>query len=160
MGYLKDVHSNKDTQAFPGAEFEIAGEVPAPQCSEAKIESILGFTNEIGPILFDTGKFVGWNLAGKKITITFPLDMIGTFDINDNLDDLLVVATELIGPRANINYYIHNGGSLILTRNVTSFTAFIRAAGYAYTIKGGKLYTNIPAEFLQPACTILFDPLT
>ncbi|MBA7647989.1 hypothetical protein ES703_55768 [subsurface metagenome] len=158
MGHIRRLDSNADIQAFPGANFEIAGSVPAPQCSEAKIEGIgeLKATNQ----LWDTAKFTGWDLSGKFVTVVSSTpDRAGTYPIASNGDDFLWLGTEP-GNAVDVVYYVHNGGALILTRNVSSFAAFIHAAGYAYTIKGGKLYTNIPAGQLKNACTILFDPLT
>ena len=161
MGFLKDIQSNLDPQAFPGATFVIEGEPPEEQCSEAKIEGV-DATTRSPPFneLKDIGAFTGFNLVGKKCTIIVsPTGNTGTFDIDWNDDDYLEFAPNP-GNSVDVEYYIHNGGSLIITRDVPSFAAFIHTAGYAYTIKGNKLYTNIPSNLLQPACSILFDPLT
>ncbi|MBA7645777.1 hypothetical protein ES703_53535 [subsurface metagenome] len=160
MGYLRRLDNNADPQAFPGTNFELTDEVPAPQCSEAQIEGTNGVTRSAFMDLTEASKFAGWDLNGKKCTITATVGgNLGTFSINGNTDDTI----DLIGnpgDGVNVEYYIHNGGELILTRNVHSFAAYIHAAGYAYTIKGGKLYTNMPSGHLKNACTILFDPLT
>ena len=161
MGYLKDVHSNKDTQAFPGAEFEIAGEVPESQCSETRLEGINGLTRG-APFkdLLNAPIFEGWNLIGKIChIITNPGGNTGDFDIIANSPNHLDFAQDP-GFGDPTDFYISNGSTLILTRDLKSFAQFIHAAGYAYTIKGGKLYTDIPSAQLQTACTILFDPLT
>lgn len=160
MGYIRRLDSNADIQAFPGALFELAGEVPAPQCSEAKLEGDDAYTVDgITKRLYHTGKFIGYDLSGKVCTITASVGgNTGDFDIGSNIDDSLNL-NQNPGSGNPVTYYVHDGGSLILTRNVQSFAEYIHAAGYAYTIKGGKLYTNMPNGLLKDACTILFDPL-
>ena len=161
MGHIKDIKSNLDPQTFPGAHFEIAGTVPTPQCSEAKIEGddAQTFNAEIKR-LKDVGKFAGYDLTGKVCTITESVGgNTGDFDITSNSDDFL----DLIQDPGNgdpVEYYVHDGAELILTRDVQSFAEFIHAAGYAYTIKGAKLFTDMPSDQLKNACSILFDPLT
>ena len=161
MAYLKDITSNLDPQAFPGATFELTGEVPAAQCSEAKIESEIGETFG-APVntLEEVGKFIGYDLAGKIATITQSTGgNTGDFDIIISYPNVCDLVQDP-GNGTNVHYYIHNGAELILTRDVPSFADFIHAAGYAYTIKGGKLYTDMPSDQLKHACTILFDPIT
>lgn len=159
MGYIRRLDSNADTQAFPGAKFELAGEPPAPQCSEAKIESETGRTAGMVKFLTDEGKFTGFDLTGKVCHITASVGgNTGDFDIADNDDDTLHFVQDP-GSGEPVTYHITNGGELILTRNTPSFAKFIHAAGYAYTVKGGKLYTNMPNGQIKNACTILFDPL-
>ena len=161
MGHLKDIANQSKLQTFPSSTFEIEGLVPADQCSEAKIEGDNGTTvSAPDRRLTDNGKFAGFTLLGTICTIlTNPGGNTGNFDIVANTDDRLTFIQDP-GFGSPTEYYIHNGGDLILTRNIQSFAEFIRAAGYAYTIKGGKLFTNIPSAQLQNACTILFDPLT
>ncbi len=160
MGYLKDIRSNLDIQAFPGARYEIAGEVPASQCSEAKIKGEHGETHAGFASLIDFGKFIGWNLAGKVCHITNPPINVGDYDITHNVDPEIYFVQEVPHTSFDNEYYITNGGELILTRNIQSFAEFFHAAGRAYTIKSGKLYTDTPIPDLESACTILFDPLT
>lgn len=161
MGYLKDIQTNLDIQAFPGATFEAAGEIPNTQCAEAQIESAVGQTfNFVAKLLLDANKFIGYDLTGKVCTITASVGgNIGDFDIDSNTDDSLNLAQDP-GNGNPVTYHVHDGGELEITRDVASLAAFIHAAGYSYTFKGGKLYTNIPSAQLQPACTITFDPLT
>lgn len=161
MGYIRKLDTNVDIQTFPGAKFELTGDVPAPQCSEAQIESITGTTRSFPPTdLSDTGKFVGFDLTGKVCHILVsPTGNTGDFGITYNTNSILTLDGDP-GASNDVEYYISNGGELILTRNVKSFAQFIHAAGYAYTIKSGKLYTNMPTGLLKDACTILFDPLT
>jgi len=161
MGYIRRLDSNVDIQAFPGALFELTGHVPAPQCSEARIEGDDATTsNGLTPTLHHPGKFVLETLDEKVCTITASVGgNIGDFDIQWNDDDTLTLVQDP-GTGDPVEYYVHDGGSLILTRNAKSFAQYIHAAGYAYTIKGGKLYTNMPSGQLKDACSILFDPLT
>lgn len=160
MGHIKDIKSNLDPQAFPGATFQIQGDVPASQCSEAKIEADDGQTFASQTHIIDLEKFEGWDLVGKKVTVVSPPENAGTHTIIFNTPH--VIDTDAPYPLASSDnvYYVHNGGELILTRNVQSFAEFIHAAGHSYTIKGGKLYTTIPSDQLKNACSILFDPLT
>ena len=160
MGYIKDITNQPKLQVFPGATFEIEGDVPLSQCSEAKIEDDDAVTTTAVQDLIDTGAFAGFALAGKKCTITASVGgNTGTFDIAFN-DDNQLLLTQDPGDGNPVTYYIHNGGALILARDMESFAAFIHEAGYPYTIKGGKLYTSMPSNLLAAACTILFDPLT
>ena len=159
MGHLKRLDSNADTQAFPGANFEIAGTVPVAQCSEAKIEGTTAQTTTAGQNLIDAAKFAGFALTGKVChIIVSPTGNTGDFGITGNGDNFLFLDADP-GDSVDVQYYITDGGALILTRNVQSFAQFIHAAGYAYTIKGSKLYTNMPSGQLKAACSILFDPL-
>ncbi|MBA7689073.1 hypothetical protein ES703_97568 [subsurface metagenome] len=160
MGHLKDIANQSKIQSFPSATFEIEGEPPASQCAEAKIESTIGDPVPGTGNLTDVGRFTGFNLAGKKITVLAPPIEVGTYDIVFNTNDNILTTNTWTVDGPVVSYYVHNGGSLILTRDLQSFAQFIIAAGYSYTIKGGKLYTNIPSVNLQPACSILFDPLT
>lgn len=161
MGHIKDIANQPKIQTFPSSTYEIADDVPASQCSEAKIEGDTAYTTSAPTRkLVDTAKFTGWDLAGKICTITASIGgNTGDFDIITNNPNLLNLVQDP-GDGDPVQYYIHNGGSLILTRNIQSFAQFIHAAAYAYTIKGAKLYTNIPSAQLKNACTILFDPLT
>jgi len=159
MGSIRKLNSNPDIQAFPGAQFQIVGTVPAPQCSEAKIEGTNATTTFPPWKLNDPGKFAGYTLGGNFLTVTkstggFP----GTFAIQYNDDDSLTIG-EPLGIGTEVEYYIHNSGSLILTRDIASFATYIHNAGYAYTIKGRTLYTNMPNDLIKNACTILFDPI-
>lgn len=161
MGHLKDITNQPKIQTFPGATFQIQGQVPAAQCSEAKIEGDDAETEGppfLGLVHFQ--KFIGYNLVGKICHITASVGgNTGDFDITSN-DEHILHFVQDPGDGYPVEYYISNGSELILTRDIQSFAQFIHAAGYSHTIKGGKLYTNIPSNLLQPACSILFDPLT
>ena len=160
MGHLKDIANQPKLQTFPGSTFEIAGTVPEAQCSEAKIEGDNAHTISFTKQLNDTLKYLGFNLTGKICTITASVGgNTGDFNILSNTNSALFFLEDP-GDGNPVEYYVHNGASLILTRDLQSFAEFIHAAGYSYTIKGGKLYTNIPSVQLQPACSIVFAPLT
>lgn len=161
MGYIKDIANQPNLQTFPDATFEIAGDVPQAQCSEARIEGDHASTDRRAPFsLTDLGAFTGWNLTGDICHITEnPGGNTGDFDILSNTVDVLILLQQP-GNGSPTVYYVSNDIGLIITRDVASFAQFIHAAGYPYTIKGGKLYTNIPSNLLQPACSILFNPLT
>ena len=161
MSYIKDLQSNPDPQTFPGAKFEVAGTPPKAQCTEAKIEGDNADTeNDPTFRLTDFANFTGYNLIGKVCHITASVGgNTGDFDITDNDDNSLTLLQDP-GEGDPVTYHITNGAALELTRNAQSFADFIHAAGYAYTFKGGKLYTDIPSGQLQPACTITWDPIT
>lgn len=161
MGSIRRLDENVDIQSFPGAHFIINDDVPAAQCSEAKIEGDNASTmREPDNLLLNSDKFVGYNLTGKVCTITASVGgNIGDFNIQSNTDGFLILATNP-GDGDPVTYHVRDGGELILTRNEKSFAAFIHAAGYAYTFKGGRLFTNMPNGLLKNACTILWDPQT
>ncbi|GAI05590.1 unnamed protein product [marine sediment metagenome] len=159
MGSIRRLDSNVDIQAFPGAHFIINNDVPPAQCSEAQIEGDDATTTQTGlDRLTDPGKFAGYDLTGKVCTITASVGgNTGDFAILSNTDD--TIAIEFPGEGDPVAYYVRDGGELILTRDQKSFAQFIHAAGYAYTIKGGRLFTNMPNGLLKEACTILWEPL-
>lgn len=161
MGSLKDIANQGNRGTFPGATFEIVGEVPESQCSEAKIQGDNAITRPPAfQDLQDPGAFTGFALTGKICHITASVGgNTGDFNITGHDNDFVFLATNP-GAGDPVEYHISDGGTLIITRDLKSFSEFIETAGYAYTIKGGKLYTNIPSPELQPACSILFDPLT
>lgn len=161
MGHLKDITNQPKIQTFPSTTFQIEGEVPKAQCTEAKIEGDDAHTDaEPDRRLVDPNKFTGYALGAKICTITASVGgNTGDFTIEWNSDSVLKLATDP-GNGDPVTYHVHDGGELELARDVQSFAEFIHAAGYAYTIKGGKLHTNIPSAQLQDACTITFDPLT
>lgn len=159
MGSIRRLDNNADPQAFPGANFEIVGSVPVAQCSEAQIEGTEGTTWADDNTLNDAGAFAGFDLTGKILHITAPPANAGDYTIASNTNDLLIFAPNTSETSFTTEYYVTDGGELILTRNATSFASYIHAAGYAYTFKGGKLHTNMPNGQIKDACTILWDPL-
>ena len=160
MGYIRDITNQNKLQTFPGAHFEQTGDVPAAQCTDAHLQGEHGQSIATQGPLTDTGKFVGQALGGKACHITAPPANAGDYNILFNNDDF-VVCNPVLTITSNDNvYYITDGGDLILTRDLTSFAQYIHDAGYAYTIKGGKLYTNMPDPQLQKACVVIWSPLT
>lgn len=161
MSYIKDLETHPDQQAFPDAKYAISGTPPAAQCTEAVLESTTAVTTDgISKRLTDTGKFTGYNLVGKVCHITASVGgNTGDFDINTNSNDILLFNQDP-GNGDPVTYYITDGGELETTRTQQSFADFIHSAGYAYTIKGGVLYTNMPTSEIEKACTITFNPLT
>lgn len=160
MGSLIKIGEN-NPNPFPDTKFTIEGEVPAAQCTEAKIAGLNATTSPIpDPHLTDPGAFTGYNLTGKICHITYSEGgAIGPKFIISNNDNSLEFGADP-GFGSNVQYHVTDGGSLILTRNVESFAQFIHTQGYAYTFKGGKLHTNCPQGSLKHACTVIFDPLT
>lgn len=161
MGFIKNIANQPKEQTFPSSQFVIAGDVPVAQCSKAHLEgdSAVTFAAPFRQ-LEESGKFVGHDLTGDVCTITASVGgNTGDFDIASNSNNALTFVQDP-GAGNPVAYYVHNGGELIETRNVQSFAEFIDAAGYAYTIKGGQLYTNMPSAELAVACQILFAPLT
>jgi len=161
MGHIKDIANQPKIQPFPSATFEIVGEVPAAQCSEYRFEGDDAETWSLPHFrLWHASKFTGWDLTGKVCHITAnPGGNTGDFNIISNT----LNALKLVQDPGNGNpttYFIPNGGTMIIPRTIVSFASYIQAAGYAYTIKGGKLYTDMPSGQLKDACSILFDPLT
>jgi len=161
MGHLKNITNQPKIQTFPGAHFEAAGVVPVAQCSEALVQGDNATTSEnaFGK-LDDIGAFVGLDLTGDTAVITQSTGgNTGSWNINNNTDDQLRMPVGC-GAGTNVHYYVHDGAELIITRNIQAFAEFISSEGYPYTIKGGILYTSMPSNLLQHACSILFDPLT
>ncbi|MBA7652963.1 hypothetical protein ES703_60803 [subsurface metagenome] len=156
-------HLNKFVEAhddeFPGAHFRAFDDIPLAECSEAKIEDDGGYTtNDPSNRLYQTGKFVGWNLAGKVLHITHsPLGNEGDFDIISNWDNGLELVQDP-GESGSVEYHITNGGELILTRTVSSLAKLARTLGKAYTFANGCFYSDMTEPHMQAACSILYDP--
>ncbi len=160
MGSLRELNGNPDQQSFPAATFAIEGEIPEAQCTEAVIQADDAITRNI-PFadLEDPGAFAGFALTDKFCHITASVGGItGVFIITGHDDDFLFLAGNP-GNGNPVSYYISNGGQLETTRDLNSFAAFIDQNGGAYTIKGGVLYTDMTSVALEPACSIVFDPL-
>lgn len=157
MGYINQILT-PDPDTFPGAIFEAAGNVPEAQCQESQIVSVAGTSTTGTGILTEVGKFVGIDLAGKKCDVTLPALDVGTYDIISNDDDALLLDYSFAGPPGGVNYTCEDAGQAYLTRNLNSLARFIHDAGFAYTIKGGKLYTDCPNLTLADACSDTWDP--
>lgn len=160
MGHIKDITNQPKTQTFPSSTYEIAGTVPASQCSEARIEATNGFTLAGNNFLSLPGAFAGFALVGKTLTVSQPPPNAGIYIITGNNDDIVTIGPNFAVTFFSNQFFVKNGGELILTRDIQSFAEFISAEGFSYTVKGGKLYTNIPPHRMANACTILFNPIT
>lgn len=237
MGHLKDIANQPSLQTFPNSTFQIAGDVPAAQCTDASRSttngnttsippqlnsfgiaafanlsgdicritvsptgntgdflitsnasnflnlgadpgdsvgvhahviaadppthtSELAETRSVPPQLRDIGAYAGWDLTDRICVITeSPTGNTGNFPIDSNNANQLFF-TPNPGDSLNVHYYIKANIDLTTPRTLQDFVDYITAAGYSYTIKGGKLYTNIPSATLQNACLIIFNPLT
>ena len=160
MGYIKDIANQPKLQTFPGALFEQSGDVPPAQCTDAILKGDHGITDGLIPPMTDVGAFTGYVLGGKQCFITSPPANAGTYAIIFSANDYIVLNPKAPAASNDNVYYITDGAELILTRNQASFAQYIHDAGYAYTIKGGKLYTNMPDPQLQKACVVIWSPLT
>ncbi|MBA7687105.1 hypothetical protein ES703_95565 [subsurface metagenome] len=161
MGSIRRLDSNVDIQAFPGAHFIINNDIPKAQCTEAQIEGDTAETFDSNPdTLVHPFKFTGFNLTGKVCHITASVGgETGDFAIITNTNSELTFGVH-VGAGNPVTYHVTDAGEFELTRNEKSFAAFIHAAGYAYTFKGGKLFTNMPNGLLKEACTLLWNPQT
>ena len=161
MGHIKDITNQSKIQSFPNSTFEINGDPPLSQCSDALFQGETAFTNDPPGRVVDFSHSFPIGVIGNFVTITeSPTGNPGTYLITARPDPNTLTTGAGPGNSGNVHYYVHNGGAFAVPRDFQSFIDFITDAGYAYTIKGGKLHTNIPAVDLQPACKILFAPLT
>lgn len=155
-------HLNKfvepHTDEFPGANFRAFDDIPAAECSEAKIEGDQARTTTPCMCLIDLDKFTGYNLPGKVCTITTSVGgNTGDFDITWNDDNVLDLAQDP-GNGHPVEYHVHDGGELILTQSVSSLAALARSLGKAYTFASGCFYSDMTEPHMQAACSILYDP--
>ena len=159
MGNIFDLASHPDPESFPDAKFAAEGDLPITQCEETQSLE-MGCTSVGGSaILTKAGAWTGYDLTGKICTIQGVPINNGDYTILSNTDNTLTLHTHL-GQTSDLNVATcHDTGQAYLTRNVPSLIRFIENEGYAYTIKGGLLYTNCPNVPLQNACSNLWDPL-
>ncbi len=136
-GYIKDIQNQPNRQTFPTSTFAIAGDVPASQCSEAKIEGFQGRIRAGNDILTEAGKFAGFALTGKSVTVTLPPIDAGTYGITGNNDNEISTDHNFNDFNNNAEYFIHDGGTLILTRDLTSFARFIQSQPHHVTGNAG-----------------------
>lgn len=107
-GYLKDVANQPNRQTFPGAKFEITGQVPLPQCSEADIQGTNGDTHNGDIVLRDNGAFTDRILFDTILNITSPPGNVGTYDIILNNEDLVQLVQQTPVTSVENHYYISN----------------------------------------------------
>ncbi len=144
MGHLRDIKSNLDPQAFPGATFEIIGDVPAAQCTEARLEGEYGNTHAASRSLTEPGAFNGWVLDGKVLTITTPPDNAGNYDINSNNPNVVFLDQPTPIEAAPNSWYVHDGGALTLTRDLRSFTRYLAELNSYHSSKTGQTVAGLP----------------
>lgn len=160
MGYLKDITNQPNQQTFPGATFEASGTMPVIQCTNALLQGDNGQIFEFEAKITDPGKFTGWNLVGKWFTVIFPTLPWPSQEIIWNDNDTVQGEYGWDEERNDVVYYIHNGGELQQQQTAQSLMAYVLSKGYAATMKGGKLYTDMPSAELALACRIYFNPLS
>lgn len=159
MGFIKE-RTEPDPDNFPGALYEIVGQVPVDQCKEAIISD--------GAVTWSIGQSIISNISGlnsiyivgKKCTITASIMDDGTYDILSQTTTTITIDHTFIDLATGAIIEIHDSSQTYLTRNLQSFLDFIKSEGYAYTIKAGILYTNCPNPPLANACSTTFNPLT
>lgn len=157
MGYINKI-TTPEVGNFPAAVFEQQGEVPIAQCEETQISEINCSIYSTQIFLIKTAAFTAINLTGKKVTVTNSAADDGTYNILAHDDDMLTTDHEFQNTENAVTIAVHDAGQAYLTRNIKSFADFIHNAGYAYTIKGGKLYTDCPNGTLSPACSNTWNP--
>lgn len=157
MPYINKIPT-PDIDTFPGAVFEQVGDVPIAQCEETQIvDAGPVWTISQNTIVFAAAG-VDINLIGKIITVANSASDNGDWTIIAQVDNTLTLNHTWIGAAAGADIVIHDTGQAYLTRNSQSFAQFIHDLGYAYTIKGGKLYTDCPNLTLADACTNTWNP--
>lgn len=157
MAYIDKITS-PDPDTFPGALFQQAGEVPEAQCQETKITNTDAALVNGSPIITEVGAWPGIDLAGKEVVVSGTVFSDGTYGILSNTDDTLTTDNQFAENIATADTIVQDVGQTYLRRNIASFARFISAAGYAYTIKGGKLYTDCPDGTLSGACSDTWNP--
>lgn len=157
MGSINKI-TQPDPDNFPGALFQAEGSVPIAQCQETQITFTGASTASDQVTVTKVGEWAGVDLAGKKITITAPAPDAGTYNVISNTDDVVTTDHTFIAGGAAGAGTIQDAGQAYLTRDLASFARFIQAQGYAYTIKGGQLYTDCPNGTMTNACSDTWNP--
>lgn len=158
MGFVNKI-TTPDQDAFPGALFEIAGNVPEAECQETKNVQV-GCSATAGQFTITDvpDQWGELDLAGKEVVVAGTVGDDGTYGIVSNTPGVLTTDHEFVGTEGAINATVQDVGQTYLTRNISSFARFIHESGFAYTIKGGKLYTNCPDVTLADACSDTWNP--
>ena len=147
-----------DVEAFPGCQSIVVDTPPEAQCQEAQIDESLG-TIADGPVtITEATKFVGFDLAGKSVTVTAPFGEVGTYGVVSNTDDVLTTDHAFGEASAVVEYTVHDTGQAYLTRNESSFTRFVENLGNAHTTINGQLYTDVATGPLAGACSDTYSP--
>lgn len=157
MGQLR-LAKQMDLKAFPGCLSVVDDTPPEAQCQEAQIDESAG-TIANGPVtITEATKFVGFDLAGKSVTVTAPVGEIGTYGVIGNTDDVLTTDHAFGEASAVTEYTVHDTGQVYLTRNQSSFQRFVENLGNAHTTVGGQLYTDVATGPLAGACSDTYAP--
>lgn len=147
-----------DLETFPGCASVVVDTPPEAQCQEAQIAESLG-TIADGPVtLTEATKFVGFDLAGKSVSVTAPVGEIGTYGVVSNTDDVLTTDHAFGEASAVVEYTVHDTGQVYLTRSPASFIRFTENLGNAHTTVNGQLYTDVATGPLAAACSDTYSP--
>ncbi len=147
-----------DLNDYPGCAAVVIDTPPITQCQETEIDSEVGVIADGPSTITDIGKFVGLDLAGKKVTVTAPAGEVGTYAVLSNTDDVLNTDHAFGEVSAIVFYTVHDDSQTYLTRNPSSFTRFIENLGNAHTSVNGQLYTDVETGPLADACSDTYNP--
>jgi len=149
-----------DLELFPGCTYVVDGSVPEAQCEETEIAIADGDMTDTLYTITKVGGFAGFDLAGKKVTVTAPIGEAGTFGIVSNTDDVITTDNQFGTTDAGgVAFTCHDTGQTYLTRNESSFERFIQEASKAHTRIGGVLFTDVAAGPMAGACSDTFAPV-
>lgn len=157
MGQLRLANAT-DLEDYPGALSVVRNTPPIAQCQEAEIDEAAGTIADGLVTITDVGTFVGFDLAGKKVTVTAPIGEAGTYGVVSNIDDILTTDHAFAEASAATAYTVHDDGQTYLTRNPSSFTRFAENLGNAHTTVNGQLYTDMATGPLANACSDTYAP--
>lgn len=157
MGYVNKVN-DPNQQEFPGAAFEVSGDAPYSQCDAGAVNESTPDWSIGTSIISSVYQCANYNFIGKKATISGSASDDGTYDITAQSADTITIDHTFVGAVGAATVAIKDADGTHLTRNKASFAQFIHNNGYAYTIKGGKLWTDCPNLTLANACPVTWDP--
>ncbi len=147
-----------DIDDFPGCISVMDKTPPIAQCQETQIDESAGAITDGSPIITDVGAFIGFDLAGKKVTVTAPVGSTGTFNVLSNTDDVLTTDNDFGEISAVVEYTVHDDGEVYLTRDESSFIRFVENLGNAHATVNGILYTDVATGPLANACSDTYSP--
>lgn len=157
MGSINAIDT-PDTSNFPAAVFVQEGDVPIAQCEETQItDTDPAWLHSTSTITADPS-IADIDLTGKSATIANSISDDGTYTILAQNGQTITIDHTFAGGDMFADAVYHDTGEAYLTRDVQSFADFIHENGYAYTIKGGKLFTDCPNATLANACSNLWNP--
>lgn len=157
MGQLR-LAKQMDLEAFPGCLSVVDNTPPEAQCQEAQIDESAGTMVDGLATITEATKFVGIDLAGKKVTVTLPAPEAGTFNVLSNTDDVLVTDNTFGTDSGVVAYTVHDDGQVYLTRSEASFIRFVENLGNAHSTVNGQLYTDVATGPLANACSDTYAP--